>query len=86
MTQTYFQTALKYVQTLYEQKYIAKEEKSILKMIIIHQDVNDKLVDNRDAITQVSQKLKTLRRIKRIHLQTSNSLNQITEKSIEIDS
>ncbi|CAD8074023.1 unnamed protein product [Paramecium primaurelia] len=86
MTQTYFQNALKYVQTLYEQKYIAKEEKSILKMIIMRQDVNDKLVDKRDAITQVSQKLKTLRRIKRLHLQTSSSLNQITEKSIEIDS
>ncbi|CAD8102724.1 unnamed protein product [Paramecium sonneborni] len=85
MTQTYFQTALKYVQTLYEQKHIVKEEKSILKLIIIHQDVNDKFVDKRDAVTQVSQKLKTLRRIKRMHLQPSSSLNQITEKSIEID-
>ncbi|CAK84087.1 unnamed protein product (macronuclear) [Paramecium tetraurelia] len=85
MTQSYFQNALKYVQTLQEQNQISKEEKSILKMIIVNQDVSEKMLDKREAVTQVSQKLKTLRRIRRIYLQTSQSLNQITEKSMEID-
>ncbi|CAD8169956.1 unnamed protein product [Paramecium octaurelia] len=85
MSQSYFQNALKYVKILEEQNRISKEEKSILKMIIVNQDVNEKMLNKREAVTQVSQKLKTLRRIRRIYLQTSQSLNQITEKSMEID-